>query len=60
MAKIYKANARGQISLGKFLEPGGYYMATADEEGRVTLVPVVVKPITDLVARQVDPGVSQA
>ena len=60
MAKIYRANQRGQISLGKFLEPGAYYMATIDEDDRVILVKAVVKPLADLTARQVDPGVSQA
>lgn len=59
MPKLYKANARGQISLGKLVEPNGYYMATVDEDGRVSLVPVVVKPLTDLV-REVDPSASQS
>lgn len=60
MPKIYRANKRGQISLGKFLEAGGYYMATVDEDDRVILVKVIVQPMSDLTARMEDPSATQA
>lgn len=60
MPKIYRANKRGQISLGKFLEAGGYYMATVDEDDRVILVKVIVQPMSDLTAQIGDLGADQS
>lgn len=55
MAKIFKRNKRGQISLGK-IALHEHYVASINENDEITLYPVMVKAIK----RQVDPGESQA